>query len=264
MHGGTFRSNPRTMDPIDRKQFLVRSMRAIAGTLIAAPVLARGQEQTSSTKILPPMPTTAQPPIVAPALTFAQVPLPYGYDALEPSIDRMTMEIHYTKHHAAYVKNVQEAIAAENITAATEKDFFAHVSNYSAKARNNAGGAWNHNMFWQVMKPGGGAPTGKVADALNATFGSIDAFKEKFADAGMKRFGSGWAWLVAQDGKLAIGSTPNQDNPLMDVSELKGTPLLCLDVWEHAYYLNYQNKRNEYVANWWNVVNWEEVAKRMS
>ena len=251
------------MDPIDRKEFLVRSFQVIAGTLIAAPVLAHERIHSSSTNTFPTMPTTAHPP-TATALTFAQVPLPYGYEALEPSIDKMTMEIHYTKHHAAYVKNVQEAIAAENVTAASEKEFFANVSKYSAKARNNAGGAWNHNMFWQVMKPGSTAPTGKVAEAINAAFGSFDALKEKFADAGMKRFGSGWAWLVAQDGKLAIGSTPNQDNPLMDVSELKGTPLLCLDVWEHAYYLKYQNKRNEYVANWWNVVNWDEVARRMA
>ena len=202
--------------------------------------------------------------IAAPsALQFAQVKLPYGYAALEPNIDATTMDIHYNKHHAAYVKNANDAIAAESITYATEIDFFANTSKLSAKARNNGGGVWNHNFFWQVMKPGSVAPTGKVADAINGSFGSFDKFKEEFAKAAMGRFGSGWAWLVNDGGKLKIGSTPNQDNPLMDVSDLKGTPLLALDVWEHAYYLKYQNKRNEYVANWWNVVNWDEVALRL-
>ena len=202
--------------------------------------------------------------IAAPSvLQFAQVKLPYGYAALEPNIDATTMDIHYNKHHAAYVKNANDAIAAESITYATEIDFFANTSKLSAKARNNGGGVWNHNFFWQVMKPGSVAPTGKVADAINGSFGSFDKFKEEFAKAAMGRFGSGWAWLVNDGGKLKIGSTPNQDNPLMDVSDLKGTPLLALDVWEHAYYLKYQNKRNEYVANWWNVVNWDEVALRL-
>jgi Fe-Mn family superoxide dismutase len=172
------------------------------------------------------------------------------------------MEIHYGKHHAAYVKNVNEAIAADKILFENEKDFFANASKLSAKARNNGGGVWNHNFFWQVMKPaGGGAPTGKAGEAINGAFGSFDKFKEQFTDASMKRFGSGWAWLVNDGGKLKIGSTPNQDNPLMDSSDLRGEPLLALDVWEHAYYLKYQNKRNEYVANWWNVVNWDEVSK---
>ncbi|MCS6975060.1 MAG: superoxide dismutase [Cyclobacteriaceae bacterium] len=197
-------------------------------------------------------------------LTFSQVPLPYAYAALEPHIDALTMEIHYSRHHAAYVKNVNDAIAEEKITFKNEADFFANVSKLSAKARNNGGGAWNHNFFWQVMRPGGGGkPTGKVADAINAAFGSFEKFQEQFNAAAMGRFGSGWAWLVNDNGTLKIGSTPNQDNPLMDVSELKGTPLLALDVWEHAYYLKYQNKRNEYVAAWWNVVNWDEVAKRL-
>jgi Fe-Mn family superoxide dismutase len=198
------------------------------------------------------------------ALQFTQVALPYSYQALEPSIDAMTMDIHYNKHHAAYIKNVNEAIAAEKITYATEKDFFANASKLSAKARNNGGGAWNHNFFWQVMKPNGGTPTGKIADALNGTFGSFEKFKEQFGQAATGRFGSGWAWLVSDGGKLKIGSTANQDNPLMDNSELKGTPVLGLDVWEHAYYLKYQNKRADYIASWWNVVNWDEVAKRLA
>ena len=199
----------------------------------------------------------------ASALQFSQVKLPYEYGALEPSIDATTMELHYSKHHATYVKNVNEAIAAEKISHKDEKDFFSNTSKLSAKARNNGGGAWNHNFFWEIMKPNGGNPTGKIAEAINSSFGSLDKFKEQFTQAAMTRFGSGWAWLVSDKGKLTIGSTPNQDNPLMDNSELKGTPLLALDVWEHAYYLKYQNKRNEYVANWWNVVNWDEVAKRL-
>ncbi|CAN5563470.1 Fe-Mn family superoxide dismutase [soil metagenome] len=197
-------------------------------------------------------------------LNFAQIPLPYAYNALEPNIDALTMEIHYSKHHAAYVKNVNEAIAAENIAYTNEKDFFANASKISAKARNNGGGVWNHNFFWQVMAPAGGKTNGKVVDAITAAFGSMDKFKEQFTLAATGRFGSGWAWLVKDGGKLKIGSTPNQDNPMMDISDLKGTPLLCLDVWEHAYYLKYQNKRADYVTNWWNVVNWEEVAKRMA
>ena len=198
------------------------------------------------------------------ALKFSQIPLPYPANALEPHIDAMTMDIHYGKHHAAYVKNVNEAIEAEKITQATEKEFFASASKLSAKARNNGGGVWNHNFFWQSMAPGSKAASGKVSDAINGAFGSMDKFKEQFTQAAMGRFGSGWAWLVSDAGKLKIGSTPNQDNPLMDVSELKGTPLLAIDVWEHAYYLKYQNKRNDYVAAWWNVVNWDEVAKRMA
>jgi len=195
---------------------------------------------------------------------FTQVPLPYSFAALEPAIDAQTMEIHYTKHHAAYIKNVNDAISAEKITFSSEKDFFSKTSSLSVKARNNGGGSWNHNFFWQVMKPAGGAPAGKVLEAINASFGSVDKFKELFTAAAMTRFGSGWAWLVNDNGKLKIGSTPNQDNPLMDISDLKGTPLLALDVWEHAYYLKYQNKRNEYVTNWWSIVNWEEVAKRLA
>jgi len=198
------------------------------------------------------------------ALKFAQVPLPYTSSALEPHIDTLTMDIHYGKHHAAYIKNVNDAIAEENISISGEKEFFASVSKFSMKARNNGGGAWNHNFFWQSMGPSQVPAGGKVADAINGAFGSMDKFKEQFTQAAMQRFGSGWAWLVNDSGKLKIGSTPNQDNPMMDVSELKGTPLLAIDVWEHAYYLKYQNKRNEYVAAWWNVVNWEEVARRMA
>jgi len=228
-----------------RRQFLNTAFKATAVATIGMPLVSAAQHASAG-------------------LAFSQVPLPYAYGALEPSIDAMTMEIHYTKHHTAYIKNVNDVITAEAIQFSSEKDFFTNASKLSPKARNNGGGAWNHNFFWQVMKPGGGAPAGKLLDALTASFGSVDKFKEQFTAAAMTRFGSGWAWLVSDGSKLKIGSTPNQDNPLMDNSDVKGTPLLALDVWEHAYYLKYQNKRNEYVANWWNVVNWEEVAKRLS
>lgn len=196
---------------------------------------------------------------------FKQIPLPYDKSALEPVIDTMTMDIHYNKHHATYIKNVNEAIVAEKITYQTEKEFFDNASKLSAKVRNNAGGAWNHNFFWQMMKPeASGTPYGKLVAAIDKSFGSVPKFKEQFNAAALSRFGSGWAWLVKDaSGKLVVTSTANQDNPLMDTAEVKGTPLLGLDVWEHAYYLKYQNKRNDYITNWWNVVNWDEVAKRL-
>ncbi|HNR53522.1 MAG TPA: superoxide dismutase [Flavobacteriales bacterium] len=249
---------------MDRKQFLSRSLKVSVGALVGGPVLASVASCNAPEAPTSEAVTTETTP-TSPALQLAQIALPYDYPALEPSVDARTMEIHYTKHHAAYVKNVNEAIVAEGVAAKDEMDLLARVGSFSAKVRNNAGGTWNHNFFWQVMGPGGkGSPEGKVLDALNAGFGSFDKFKDAFTDAAMKRFGSGWAWLVERNGELAIGSTPNQDSPLMDVSELRGTPLLGLDVWEHAYYLKYQNKRNEYVANWWQVVNWDEVAKRMA
>ena len=197
---------------------------------------------------------------------FAQQPLPYDYKGLEPVIDAMTMEIHYSKHAATYAKNLADACVAEkvDVTSAKLEDVLRNISKYTPKMRNNCGGHYNHELFWQCMKPGTTTkPEGKLAAAIDQSFGSFDAFKTQFTDAGKNRFGSGWAWLVINaDKKLVIGSTANQDNPLMDVSELKGTPLLGLDVWEHAYYLKYQNKRPDYIANWWNVVNWEFVQKR--
>ncbi|HEY9008558.1 superoxide dismutase [Ohtaekwangia sp.] len=244
-----------------RREFVQQALKATTLTALGTPLAFNALADSRTTE------TTSSPFDILTdgvALQFAQVPLPYAYAALEPSIDAMTMEIHYTKHHTAYIKNVNEAIAADKISFGTEKEFFANASKLSAKARNNGGGAWNHNFFWQTMKPGAGQPGGKLAEAINSSFGSFDKFKEQFTQAAMTRFGSGWAWLVNEGGKLKIGSTPNQDNPLMDVSELKGTPLLGLDVWEHAYYLKYQNKRNEYVANWYNVINWDEVAKRLA
>ena len=198
-----------------------------------------------------------------PAFRFSQISLPYAYGALEPYIDATTMDIHFNRHHTAYIKNANDALDAEKISAADETEFFTNIGKYSAKARNNGGGVWNHNFFWQVMKPGTVAPSGKVAEALTGAFGSVDQFKDQFAKAAMGRFGSGWAWLVKSGSKLVIGSTPNQDNPLMPGTEVSGTPLLALDVWEHAYYLKYQNKRVDYVNAWWNIVNWDEVARNL-
>lgn len=196
-------------------------------------------------------------------MTFQLSPLPYASNALEPHIDARTMEIHHDKHHAAYVNNLNAAIAGTDAEKLSLEDILKNISKYAPAVRNNAGGHYNHTMFWQLMMPGGSnTPAGTLADAINSTFGSYDEFKNKFTTAGTTRFGSGWAWLVVSGGKLSIGSSPNQDNPLMDVSEVKGTPILGLDVWEHAYYLKYQNRRPDYIAAWWNVVNWDEVAKR--
>ena len=195
---------------------------------------------------------------------FTLAPLPYAYEALEPFIDTQTMQIHHGKHHKAYVDNLNKALTESKTTAGSIESLMANMSKHSMAIRNNGGGHYNHTLFWKLMTPaGGGEPTGKVAEAINGSFGSFTAFKEKFQAAAMSRFGSGWAWLVKNKGKLEIGSTPNQDNPLMDLSDFKGQPLLALDVWEHAYYLKYQNKRAEYVNAFWNVVNWGEVAKLM-
>ena len=198
-------------------------------------------------------------------LEFSQEPLGYEYNALEPYIDARTMEIHYSRHHTAYITNVNEAIQAEEVPYDTPEELFANISTLSAKVRNNGGGAWNHTFFWKSLRAPleGNAPTGVLLEAINQSFGSFDQFKEQFAAAGAGQFGSGWAWLVSDNGALKIGSTPNQDNPLMDDVELSGKPLLGLDVWEHAYYLHYQNRRPEYISNWWSVVNWDFVAEQL-
>jgi len=196
-------------------------------------------------------------------MAFTLAPLPYAFNALEPHIDARTMEIHHGKHHQAYVTNLNNAIAGTAAENMSIEDICKHISKFPAPVRNNGGGHWNHTFFWSIMGPNaGGVPTGALGDAINATFGSFDEFKTKFNAAGVGRFGSGWAWLIKNSaGKLEICSTPNQDNPLMDIAEVKGTPLLGCDVWEHAYYLNYQNRRPDYLAAWWNVVNWVAVAK---
>jgi Fe-Mn family superoxide dismutase len=188
--------------------------------------------------------------------------LPYEYDALEPYIDKMTMEIHHGKHHNAYVNNLNAAVEGTELAGKSLEELFKNISKQPVAVRNNGGGHFNHTLFWSVMGPNGGTPEGDLLKAINSEFKSFDDFKTAFNNAAATRFGSGWAWLIVRDGKLAIGSTPNQDNPLMDVSDIKGTPILALDVWEHAYYLKYQNRRPEYIGNWWNVVNWKEVSRR--
>jgi superoxide dismutase, Fe-Mn family len=196
---------------------------------------------------------------------FSQQPLPYAYNALNEAIDAQTMELHYSKHAAGYATNLNDAAKAEGVdTTKPLEDALRNVSKYSTKLRNNGGGHYNHELFWKCMSPKGSErPTGNLATAIDSSFGSFDTFKTQFSDAGKNRFGSGWAWLIVDnDKRLRIGSTPNQDNPLMDVADIKGFPLLGLDVWEHAYYLRYQNKRPDYIAAWWKVVNWEYVAQR--
>ncbi|MBL7730000.1 MAG: superoxide dismutase [Chitinophagaceae bacterium] len=197
-------------------------------------------------------------------MAFTLPQLPYAYDALEPHFDTLTMQIHHGKHHQAYVDNLNKAIAGTPHEGKSLEELVENAGSISPAVRNNGGGHWNHTFFWNSLTPnGGGAPTGKLADAINEAFGSFDSFKEKFANAGMTRFGSGWAWLIVKkEGGLDICSTPNQDNPLMDIAEVKGVPILGVDVWEHAYYLKYQNKRADYLAAFWNLVNWERVDER--
>ena len=195
-------------------------------------------------------------------MAFTLPALPYAYDALEPYIDTLTMQIHHDKHHQAYVTNLNNAIAGTPNEGKSLEELVHAAGTISPAVRNNGGGHWNHTFFWEILGPNaGGTPTGELGDAITSTFGSFDEFKTKFAAAGATRFGSGWAWLVKVDGKLIISSTPNQDNPLMDVAEVKGTPILGVDVWEHAYYLKYQNKRPDYLAAIWNVINWTKVAE---
>ncbi len=199
-------------------------------------------------------------------MAFELPALPYANNALEPHIDQATMEIHHGKHHNAYVTNLNKALEGSEWASKSLEDILKNISKTSAAIRNNGGGHFNHSMFWKSLSPqGGGAPTGAVAEAIEKAFGSFDKFKEDFANAGATRFGSGWAWLcVKEDGSLCVCSTPNQDNPLMDVADCKGTPILGLDVWEHAYYLKYQNRRPDYIAAFWNLVNWSYVNELFS
>jgi len=232
-----------------QRNYLKKFMLATLTLLIAVIVNAGNLEKS-----------TANPEGVVPAEFPA---LPYGYDALEPYIDARTMEIHYDRHHRAYYTNFVNAIKGTAIEKATVKEIFASMSKQSDAVRNNGGGYYNHVFFWNSMGKGSAAPSKELADEINKTFGSFDKFREAFNNAAKTRFGSGWAWLyVTSDKKLAVGSTANQDNPLMDNSPIKGEPLLALDVWEHAYYLKYQNKRADYVDAFWNVVNWDEANRR--
>ncbi len=196
-------------------------------------------------------------------MAFELPALPYATDALEPHIDKMTMEIHHGKHHQAYVDNLNKALAGTDGEGLEIEDILKNISKYPAAVRNNGGGHYNHSLYWNIMSPkGGGSPSGELAQAIDYTFGSFEDFKKKFAEAGVTRFGSGWAWLTVTDERIEISSTPNQDNPLMDIVEVKGTPILGMDVWEHAYYLKYQNKRPDYIAAFWNVVDWNAVGDR--
>jgi len=196
-------------------------------------------------------------------MAFTLPPLPYPHDALEPHIDTATMQIHHGKHHQAYVDNLNKAIAGTPNEKKSLEELVAGAGSIGPAVRNNGGGHWNHSFFWETLaSKAGGQPSGKLSEAINSTFGSFDSFKEKLNNAGMTRFGSGWAWLIVKNGNLEVTSTPNQDNPLMDVAESKGTPILGVDVWEHAYYLKYQNKRADYLNAFWNTVNWQKVNDR--
>lgn len=196
-------------------------------------------------------------------MTHTLPALPYAYNALEPHIDTLTMTIHHTKHHQAYVDNLNKAIAGTEAENMDIISLMGAISKFPAAVRNNGGGHYNHTQFWMALQPNaGGTPVGALADAINSTFGSVDALKEQMNAAGATRFGSGWAWLGVKDGQLAICSTPNQDNPLMDLAECKCQPIFGIDVWEHAYYLHYQNRRADYLAAIWNLVNWEELNNR--
>ena len=244
-----------------RRSFLQKSAKAGVATFIALPsissLMASGNDSGGKTSMF-----------LRPAdlgTGFDQQPLPYAYTALEPSIDAKTMDIHYNKHAGAYSKNLKEAAAAEKVDVSTPlEDVLSNISKYSAKMRNNGGGHYNHELFWKCMIPNAPAqPSGKLSAAIEKDFGSFDAMKKKIAETAMARFGSGWAWLVlTNDKKLVVSSTPNQDNPLMDIAEVKGLPLLGIDVWEHAYYLTYQNRRAEYLENFWKIVNWNYVGER--
>lgn len=198
-------------------------------------------------------------------MAFELPALPYAPDALEPHIDKQTMEIHHGKHHNAYVTNLNKALEGTGDDNLSLEEIVKNISKYDKAVRNNGGGHINHSLFWTVIGPdAGGQPSGVLAEAINETFGSFDGFKEKFSAAAATRFGSGWAWLIVKDGKLEITSTPNQDNPLMDVAEVQGIPILGIDVWEHAYYLKYQNRRPEYISAFYNVINWNAVAERFA
>ena len=198
-------------------------------------------------------------------MAFTLAPLPYSNDALEPYFDAQTMEIHHDRHHNAYVTNLNAAIAGTPNEGKSLEELVANAGSISPAVRNNGGGHWNHDFFWKSLKVNNGAgPSGELATAIESDLGGLENFKAEFKKAATTRFGSGWAWLIVKDGKLAVSSTPNQDNPLMDVAEVKGTPILGLDVWEHAYYLKYQNKRPDFIDAFWNVVNWDVVAERFA
>jgi len=235
-------------DYMERRDFIRKLGTGIAGSYIAGGAVAAAMSGGAG----------------SPAASAAEFPaLPYAYNALEPHIDAMTMEIHYDRHHRGYFNNYLKAVSGTDLEKMTLENLFAEVSKHGDAVRNNAGGFYNHSLFWNNMSPQAGKPSDELMAAIKRDIGSMEDLKSALTNAGATRFGSGWAWLVAdKSGKLTVGSTPNQDNPLMDLSPLKGTPLLALDVWEHAYYLKYQNKRGDYLNAFWNVINWTEVSKR--
>lgn len=241
---------------MNKREFLKKSAVLGAGILVAPTIISSCTNPANAQN------ATATLVALGGDGKFSQPELGYAFDALEPHIDAMTMELHYGKHHAGYTKKFNAALEHENLHSTDIYRIFETVSSYGTGVRNNGGGYFNHNLYWKFMSPeGGGAPTGKLAEAINSTFGSFEEFKSLFSATAASQFGSGWGWLILDtEGKLQVTSTPNQDNPLMDVAEVKGTPLLNVDVWEHAYYLNYQNKRTSYLEAYWNVVDWDFVG----
>ena len=243
-----------------KREFIKTSLVLGAGALLAGPAISscantNGKEGSLLASLIP-----------SGVDGFEQKQLPYSFDALEPYIDAQTMELHFGKHHAGYTSKFNAALSEEGISSTNIEEIFSNISKYGAGVRNNGGGYYNHSLFWNFMSPdGGGEPSGELLAAIEEDFGSYDKFKELFSAAAASQFGSGWAWLILdENGKLQVTSTPNQDNPLMDVVEVKGAPLLNIDVWEHAYYLKYQNRRTEYIGNFWNIVNWKTVEQLYS
>jgi Fe-Mn family superoxide dismutase len=233
---------------MDKRTFLKTSLAGIGG-LISYPLYAKDKSAHSIKGSQPGK--------------FKLPDLPYPYDALEPYIDTKTLTIHHSMHHAAYTKKFNAAVSEAGITGKSAREILKEVSKYPVSVRNNGGGYLNHKIYWKVMSPnGGGMPQGDLLESINRDFGTFDNFKNEFSDAAKKLFGSGWTWLIVADGKLKVTSTPNQDNPIMDIAEVQGFPILCIDVWEHAYYLKYQNRRAEYVDAFWNVINWDMVSKK--
>jgi Fe-Mn family superoxide dismutase len=244
-----------------RRSFIQKTAKAGVATLIALPSINSLMAAGSNSKLSAPFGNNNF------STGFDQQPLAYAYNALEPSIDAQTMDIHYNKHAAAYSKNVKEAAAAEKVDISKPlEEVLSNISKFSVKMRNNGGGHYNHELFWKCMAPAANAqPSGKLLAAIQKDFGSVDEMKTKLSDAAKTRFGSGWAWLiVSKNNKLVITSTPNQDNPLMDIADVKGLPLFGLDVWEHAYYLKYQNRRADYIENFWKVINWNYISERFN
>jgi Fe-Mn family superoxide dismutase len=238
---------------MNKRQFLKTGLLMSAGAAIA-PSILRNKVYASDVSSSPSSLSGE----------FVQVTLPYAFNALEPNIDAQTMEIHYSKHHAAYTKKFNDSVKEEKLEGLSAGEIFAGVDKYSASIRNNGGGYYNHNFFWLTLSPnGGGEPAGELLKEIEKNFGSFAGFKEAFTKAATTVFGSGWAWLIKQDGALKIISTPNQDNPLMNIAKEKGIPLMCIDVWEHAYYLKYQNKRADYIAAFWNLVDWNFVSRNL-